>query len=108
MTITGIWPFFVPAFGPYHLQCHKNQKTADQYRCVADGSRLYFCCGWNGVKRALAGGVAIIANCTTYVCLTPYAFMSKDFTTGYTLAGFLMVGAFAHGAIFFVRDYDQN
>jgi photosystem I P700 chlorophyll a apoprotein A2 len=47
--------------------------------------------------------------------LTPYAFMSKDFTTEaalYThhqyIAGFLMVGAFAHGAIFFVRDYDQN
>jgi photosystem I P700 chlorophyll a apoprotein A2 len=43
--------------------------------------------------------------------LTPYAFMSKDFTTEaalYThtiiyIAGFLMVGAFAHGAIFFVR-----
>jgi photosystem I P700 chlorophyll a apoprotein A2 len=39
--------------------------------------------------------------------LTPYAFMSKDFTTEaalYThhqyIAGFLMVGAFAHGAIF--------
>jgi photosystem I P700 chlorophyll a apoprotein A2 len=45
--------------------------------------------------------------------LTPYAFMSKDFTTeaAYThqyIAGFLMVGAFAHGAIFFVRDYDPE
>ena len=45
--------------------------------------------------------------------LPPYAFMAKDFTTQaalYThhqyIAGFLMVGAFAHGAIFFVRDYD--
>lgn len=42
-----------------------------------------------------------------------YAFIAKDFTTQaalYThhqyIAGFLMVGAFAHGAIFFVRDYD--
>ena len=45
--------------------------------------------------------------------MPPYAFMAKDFTTQaalYThhqyIAGFLMVGAFAHGAIFFVRDYD--
>ena len=47
--------------------------------------------------------------------LTPYAYLSKDFTTEaalYThhqyIAGFLMVGAFAHGAIFFVRDYDPE
>ncbi len=47
--------------------------------------------------------------------LTPYAYLSKDFTTEaalYThhqyIAGFLMVGAFAHGAIFFVRDYDSE
>jgi photosystem I P700 chlorophyll a apoprotein A2 len=45
--------------------------------------------------------------------MPPYAFMSKDFTTMaalYThhqyIAGFIMVGAFAHGAIFLVRDYD--
>jgi photosystem I P700 chlorophyll a apoprotein A2 len=44
-----------------------------------------------------------------------YAFIAKDFTTQaalYThhqyIAGFLMVGAFAHGAIFFVRDYDPE
>ena len=47
--------------------------------------------------------------------LPPYAFMAKDFTTQaalYThhqyIAGFLMVGAFAHGAIFWVRDYDPE
>ncbi len=47
--------------------------------------------------------------------MPPYAFMAKDFTTSaalYThhqyIAGFLMVGAFAHGAIFFVRDYDPE
>jgi len=45
--------------------------------------------------------------------LPSYAFIAKDYTTQaalYThhqyIAGFLMVGAFAHGAIFFVRDYD--
>lgn len=47
--------------------------------------------------------------------LPPYAFMAKDFTTQaalYThhqyIAGFLMVGAFAHGAIFLIRDYDPE
>ncbi|MGL5794722.1 MAG: photosystem I core protein PsaB, partial [Waterburya sp.] len=45
----------------------------------------------------------------------PYAFIAKDYTTMsalYThhqyIAGFLMVGAFAHGAIFLVRDYDPE
>ena len=47
--------------------------------------------------------------------MPPYAFIAKDFTTQaalYThhqyIAGFLMVGAFAHGAIFFIRDYDPE
>jgi photosystem I P700 chlorophyll a apoprotein A2 len=47
--------------------------------------------------------------------LNPYAFLSKDYATEaalYThhqyIAGFLMVGAFAHGAIFLVRDYDPE
>jgi photosystem I P700 chlorophyll a apoprotein A2 len=47
--------------------------------------------------------------------LPSYAFIAKDYTTQaalYThhqyIAGFLMVGAFAHGAIFFVRDYDPE
>ncbi|MGK7949768.1 MAG: photosystem I core protein PsaB [Xenococcaceae cyanobacterium] len=47
--------------------------------------------------------------------LPSYAFIAKDYTTQaalYThhqyIAGFLMTGAFAHGAIFFVRDYDPE
>ena len=47
--------------------------------------------------------------------LPPYAFIARDYTTQaalYThhqyIAGFLMVGAFAHGAIFFVRDYNPE
>jgi photosystem I P700 chlorophyll a apoprotein A2 len=45
--------------------------------------------------------------------LPPYAFLAQDFVTQAALyvhhqyiAGFIMCGAFAHGAIFFVRDYD--
>ncbi|GMI78292.1 hypothetical protein like ATCG00340 [Hibiscus trionum] len=47
--------------------------------------------------------------------LTAYAFIAKDFTTQaalYThhqyIAGFIMTGAFAHGAIFFIRDYNPE
>ena len=47
--------------------------------------------------------------------LPSYAFIARDYTTQsalYThhqyIAMFLMVGAFAHGAIFFVRDYDPE
>ncbi len=47
--------------------------------------------------------------------MPPYVFIAKDYTTMGALyvhhqyiAGFLMVGAFAHGAIFFVRDYDPE
>jgi photosystem I P700 chlorophyll a apoprotein A2 len=45
--------------------------------------------------------------------LPAYVFIAKDYVTQSSLyvhhqyiAGFLMVGAFAHGAIFLVRDYD--
>jgi len=45
--------------------------------------------------------------------LPAYAYIAQDFTTQaalYThhqyIAGFIMCGAFAHGAIFFIRDYD--
>ena len=60
-------------------------------------------------------GVATSLTAQHMYAITPYAFLSKSFTTEaalYThhqyIAGFLMVGAFAHGAIFFVRDYDPE
>ncbi|KAL5073191.1 hypothetical protein RYX36_012175 [Vicia faba] len=47
--------------------------------------------------------------------LSAYAFIAQDFTTQaalYThhqyIAGFIMTGAFAHGAIFFIRDYNPE
>ena len=47
--------------------------------------------------------------------LPAYAFIAQDFTTQaalYThhqyIAGFIMCGAFAHGAIFFLRDYNPE
>ncbi|KAI3885914.1 hypothetical protein MKX03_003001 [Papaver bracteatum] len=47
--------------------------------------------------------------------LPAYAFIAQDFTTQtalYThhqyIAGFIMIGAFAHGTIFFIRDYNPE
>ncbi len=58
-------------------------------------------------------GVATSLTAQHMYSINPYAYLTKDFTTEaalYThhqyIAGFLMVGAFAHGAIFFVRDYN--
>ena len=58
-------------------------------------------------------GVALSLVAQHMYALPPYAFMGQSFTTQaalYThhqyIAGFLMIGAFAHGAIFWVRDYD--
>merc|ERR1712072_900873 len=60
-------------------------------------------------------GVATSLVAQHMYAMPAYAFMAKDYTTQaalYThhqyIAGFLMVGAFAHGAIFFVRDYDPE
>ena len=60
-------------------------------------------------------GVATSLVAQHMYALPAYAFMAKDYVTQaalYThhqyIAGFLMVGAFAHGAIFFVRDYDPE
>lgn len=65
---------------------------------------------------ALAGlGVVTSLVAQHIYALSPYAFLSRDYASEaalYThhqyIAGFLMVGAFAHGAIFFVRDYDPR
>ncbi|KAK3011438.1 hypothetical protein RJ639_012040, partial [Escallonia herrerae] len=47
--------------------------------------------------------------------LSAYAFITQDFTTQVTLythhqyiSGFIMSRAFAHGAIFFIRDYNPK
>ena len=60
-------------------------------------------------------GVATSLVAQHMYALPSYAFMAKDYVTQaalYThhqyIAGFLMVGAFAHGAIFFVRDFDPE
>ena len=67
-----------------------------------------------GLALACLGVTTSLVAQHTYA-LSPHAFLTKSFTTEAALfthheyiAGFLMVGAFAHGAIFFVRDYDPE
>lgn len=74
----------------------------------------------NSLHFQLALALAALGVVTSLVAqhmysMPPYAFMSKSFTTQaalYThhqyIATFIMVGAFAHGAIFLVRDYDPE
>ena len=56
-------------------------------------------------------GVACSLTAQHMYALPAYAYIAKDYVTQaalYThhqyIAGFLMLGAFAHGAIFFIRD----
>jgi photosystem I P700 chlorophyll a apoprotein A2 len=67
-----------------------------------------------GIHLAALGVVTSLVAQHMY-SLPPYVFMAKDYTTQaalYThhqyIAGFIMIGAFAHGAIFLVRDYDPE
>jgi photosystem I P700 chlorophyll a apoprotein A2 len=67
-----------------------------------------------GLALASVGTICSIVAQHVY-SLPPYAFLAQDFTTQaalYThhqyIAGFIICGAFAHGAIFFVRDYDPE
>ena len=96
-------------------------------RCTSSSRRSFRC--WshrlfetitNSLHLQLGLALASLGVTTSLVAqhmyaLPSYAFIAKDFTTQaalYThhqyIAGFLMVGAFAHGAIFFVRDYDPE
>nr|YP_009340877.1 photosystem I P700 chlorophyll a apoprotein A2 [Palmophyllum crassum]BAW34824.1 photosystem I P700 chlorophyll a apoprotein A2 [Palmophyllum crassum] len=67
-----------------------------------------------GLALASAGTICSLVAQHMY-SLPAYAFLAQDFTTQaalYThhqyIAGFMMTGAFAHGAIFFIRDYDPE
>jgi photosystem I P700 chlorophyll a apoprotein A2 len=74
----------------------------------------------NSLHFQLALALASLGTVTSLVAqhmyaMPSYAFIARDYTTQaalYThhqyIAGFLIVGAFAHGAIFLVRDYDPE
>lgn len=85
---------------------------------LGEGHRGVFDTVNNSLHFQLGLALASVGTITSLVAqhmysLPPYAFLAQDFTTQaalYThhqyIAGFIMCGAFAHGAIFFVRDYD--
>jgi len=72
---------------------------------------LHFQLGWH---LACLGVITSLVAQHMY-SMPSYVYIARDYTTQaalYThhqyIAGFLMVGAFAHGAIFLVRDYDPE
>ncbi|MBW4696413.1 MAG: photosystem I core protein PsaB [Aphanocapsa lilacina HA4352-LM1] len=95
------------------LDAHKGPLTGEGHRGLYDtiNNSLHF---QLGLALASLGVVTSLVAQHTYA-LPAYFYMPQDHTTMaalYThhqyIAGFLMVGAFAHGAIFFVRDYDPK
>ena len=97
------------------LNAHKSPsgKLGDGHKGLYDtvNNSLHFQLG-----QALAAlGVITSLVAQHMYSLPPYAFLVQDHTTMaalYThhqyIAGFIMTGAFAHGAIFLVRDYDSE
>ena len=97
------------------LNAHKapSGKLGDGHRGLYDtlNNSLHF---QLGLALASLGVITSLVAQHMY-SLPPYAFLVQDHTTMaalYThhqyIAGFIMCGAFAHGAIFFVRDYDNE
>jgi photosystem I P700 chlorophyll a apoprotein A2 len=95
------------------LEAHRppGGRLGDGHKGIYDtyNNSLHFQLGWH---LACLGVVTSLVAQHMY-SMPPYAFIAKDYTTMaalYThhqyIAIFLMVGAFAHGAIFLVRDYD--
>jgi photosystem I core protein PsaB len=102
------------------LDAHNPPKGTPFGGLLGDGHKGLYDTINNSLHFQLGLALACLGVVTSLVAqhmysLPPYAFMAKDYTTQaalYThhqyIAGFLMVGAFAHGAIFFVRDYDPE
>jgi photosystem I P700 chlorophyll a apoprotein A2 len=97
------------------MDAHKppSGKLGEGHKGMYDtyNNSLHFQLGWH---LACLGVVTSLVAQHMY-SLPSYAFIAKDYTTQAALfthheyiAGFLMVGAFAHGAIFLVRDYDPE
>ncbi|MEN8446930.1 MAG: photosystem I core protein PsaB, partial [Cyanobacteria bacterium J06555_13] len=95
------------------LEAHKPPKggLGAGHKGIYDtyNNSLHFQLGWH---LACLGVVTSLVAQHMY-SMPSYAFIARDYTTQaalYThhqyIAGFLMLGAFAHGAIFLVRDYD--
>jgi len=100
------------------LQAHNPPKGTPFGGLLGEGHKGIYDTYNNSLHFQLAFHLAALGVVTSVVAqhfyaMPPYAFIAQDHTTMaalYThhqyIAGFIMVGAFAHGAIFLVRDYD--
>ncbi|CAN0929589.1 Photosystem I P700 chlorophyll a apoprotein A2 [Linum grandiflorum] len=108
------------------LESHKGPFTGQGHKGLYEGGRLgrghrgLYDTINNSLHFQLGLALASLGVITSLVAqhmysLPAYAFIAQDFTTQaalYThhqyIAGFIMTGAFAHGAIFFIRDYNPE
>ncbi|CAN1203042.1 Photosystem I P700 chlorophyll a apoprotein A2 [Linum perenne] len=108
------------------LESHKGPFTGQGHKGLYEGGRLgrghrgLYDTINNSLHFQLGLALASLGVITSLVAqhmysLPAYAFIAQDFTTQaalYThhqyIAGFIMTGAFAHGAIFFIRDYNPQ
>ncbi|MFM7547076.1 MAG: photosystem I core protein PsaB [Synechococcales cyanobacterium] len=100
------------------LQAHNPPKGTPFGGLLGEGHKGIYDTYNNSLHFQLAFHLAALGVVTSVVAqhfyaMPPYAFIAQDHTTMaalYThhqyIAGFIMVVAFAHGAIFLVRDYD--
>ncbi|CAN1201306.1 Photosystem I P700 chlorophyll a apoprotein A2 [Linum perenne] len=105
--------------GPFTGQGHKGLYSSGRGRLGRGHRGLYDTIN-NSLHFQLGLALASLGVITSLVAqhmysLPAYAFIAQDFTTQaalYThhqyIAGFIMTGAFAHGAIFFIRDYNPQ
>nr|UCU06739.1 photosystem I P700 apoprotein A1 [Pinus densiflora var. zhangwuensis] len=95
------------------LEAHKGPFTGEGHK----GLYEILTTSWHAqlaVNLAMLGSLTIVVAHHMY-SMPPYPYLAQDFTTQaalYThhqyIAGFIMTGAFAHGAIFLIRDYNPE
>ncbi|CAN6472620.1 unnamed protein product [Victoria cruziana] len=90
---------------------HHHLAIAFIFLVVGHMYRTNFRIGYS-IKDLLEPPWGLLLPCSS-TSLPAYAFITQDFTTQVVLythhqyiAGFIMIGAFSHGAIFFIRDYN--
>jgi photosystem I P700 chlorophyll a apoprotein A2 len=102
------------------MEAHNPPKGTPFGGMIGDGHKGMYDTYNNSLHFQLGWHLACLGVVTSLVAqhmysMPSYAFIARDYTTQAALfthheyiAGFLMVGAFAHGAIFLVRDYDPE
>ena len=91
---------------PTHHQAAASEPAIRDYSIL---STIHFIFNWDLALASVGTITSLVAQ--HMYSLPPYAFLAQDFTTQASLythhqyiAGFILCGAFAHGAIFFIRS----